>query len=195
MVHKLVHRHNNSPPLVAPHHSLTEIFNEYNDKYGSQVGTQAQQLTTSSSTTSRLSNVQILVRERTKRPRGSSSSNLELENYLTTAFDFSDADEETFDMLRWWCQKTQVYPILSLMTNEILACSVSTVAVEQTFCMRDNTLDERRSTIRPENLKAQYLLNDWSRVASRTQDSQIKTNDDEETDDTSGTTTGGGTSD
>ncbi|KZV49340.1 hypothetical protein F511_38594, partial [Dorcoceras hygrometricum] len=60
------------------------------------------------------------------------------------------------------------YPILSLMAKEILACPVSTVAVEQAFSMRGNTLDERRSTIRPENLEAQCLLNDWSRAASRT---------------------------
>ncbi|KZT76269.1 hypothetical protein F511_46706 [Dorcoceras hygrometricum] len=60
--------------------------------------------------------------------------------------------------------------------------------------MRGNTLDERRSTIRLENLEAQCLLNDWSRAASRTQD-QDETNDDEDTDDTSETTTrGGGTS-
>ncbi|KZV41461.1 hypothetical protein F511_34528 [Dorcoceras hygrometricum] len=171
--------------LFSVKNSLTEIYNEYNEKYGLQVGTQAQQLTTSSSTTSRLSKVQMLVRERTKRPRGSSSSNLELENYLTTTFDFSDADEETFDILRWWCQKTQVYPILYLMAKEIIACHVSTVAVEQAFSMEGNTLDERRSTIRPKNLEVQCLLNDWSRAASRTQDSQNDTNDDEDTNDNS----------
>ncbi|KZV15951.1 hypothetical protein F511_25368, partial [Dorcoceras hygrometricum] len=96
-----------------------------------------------------------------------------------------------FDILRWWAQKKQVYPILSLMAKEILACPVSTVAVEQAFSMGENTLDERRSTIRPENLEAQCLLNDWSRAASRTQD-QDETNDDEDTEGTSGTTTGGG---
>ncbi|KZV31069.1 hypothetical protein F511_31379, partial [Dorcoceras hygrometricum] len=181
--------------IFSVKNSLTEIYNEYNEKYGSQVGTQAQQLTTSSSTTSRLSKTQMLVRERTKHPRGSSSSNLELENYLTTTFDFSDADEETFDILRWWAQKTQVYPILSLMAKEILACPVSTVEMEQAFSVGGNTLDERRSTIRPENLEAQCLINDWSRAASRTQDSQNEKNDDEDIDGTSGTTTGGGTSD
>ncbi|KZV19253.1 hypothetical protein F511_37874 [Dorcoceras hygrometricum] len=81
------------------------------------------------------------------------------------------------------------------MAKEILACPVSTVAVEQAFSMGGNTLDERRSTIRPENLEAQCLLNDWSRAASRTQDGQNETNDDEDTEGTSGTTTGGGTSD
>ncbi|KZV33875.1 hypothetical protein F511_17799 [Dorcoceras hygrometricum] len=150
--------------LFGVQNSLTEIYNKYNEKYGLHVGTQAQQLTTSSSITPR-SKAQMLVHERTKHPRGSSSSNLELENYLTTKFDFSDVEEETFDILRWWCQKTQVYPILSLMTNEILACHVSIVAVDQAFSMRGNTLDERRSTIRLENLEAQCLLNDWSRAA------------------------------
>ncbi|KZV53104.1 hypothetical protein F511_14202 [Dorcoceras hygrometricum] len=80
------------------------------------------------------------------------------------------------------------------MTKEILACPVSTIAVEQAFSMGGNTLDERRSTIRPENLEAQCLLKDWSRAASRTKDSQDETNDDEDTDGTSGTITGGGTS-
>ncbi|KZV40975.1 hypothetical protein F511_17383 [Dorcoceras hygrometricum] len=146
--------------LSSVRHSLTEIYTEYNAKYGSQVATQTQH-TTSSIITSRLTKAQNLIRDRTKRPRGSSSSNLELENYLTTTFDFSTTDDEdTFDILRWWAQKKQVYPILSLMAKEILACPVSTVAVEQAFSMGGNTLDERRSTIRPENLEAQCLLND-----------------------------------
>ncbi|KZV45523.1 hypothetical protein F511_26684 [Dorcoceras hygrometricum] len=159
MVHKLLHKHNNTPTLVASHRDYPRLN---------------------------------LIRDRTKRPRRSSSSNLELENYLTTTFDFSAADEDTFDILRLWAQKKQVYPILSLMAKEILACPVSTVAVEQEFSMGGNTLDERRSTIRPKNLEAQYLLNDWSRAVSRTLDSQNETND---TNGTSGTTTGGGTSD
>ncbi|KZV38585.1 zinc finger BED domain-containing protein RICESLEEPER 2-like [Dorcoceras hygrometricum] len=146
--------------IFSVRNSLTEIYTEYNEKYGSQVATQTQQHTTSSSITSRLSKAQNLIRDRTKRPRGSSSSNLELENYLTTTFDFSAADEDTFDILRWWAQKKQVYPILSLMAKEIFACPVSTVAVEKAFSMGGNTLDERRSTIRPENLEARCLLND-----------------------------------
>ncbi|KZV21578.1 zinc finger BED domain-containing protein RICESLEEPER 1-like, partial [Dorcoceras hygrometricum] len=179
--------------ISSVRHSLTEIYTEYNEKYDSQVATQTQH-TTSSIITSRLTKAQNLIRDRTKRPRGSSSFNLELENYLTTTFDFSATeDEDTFDILRWWAQKKQVYLILSLMAKEILACPVSTVAVEQAFSMRENTLDERRSTIRPENLEAQCLLNDWSRAASRTQD-QDETNDDEDTDGTSGTITGGCTS-
>ncbi|KZV42752.1 hypothetical protein F511_07449 [Dorcoceras hygrometricum] len=177
--------------ISSVRHSLTEIYTEYNEKYGSQVPAQTQH-TTSSIITSLLTKAQNLIRDRTKRPRGSSSSNLELENYLTTTFDFSTTDDEdTFDILRWWTQKKQVYPILSLMKKEILACPVSTVAVEQAFSMGGYTLDERRSTIRPENLESQCLLNDWSRAASRTQD-QDETNDDEDTEGTSGTTTGGG---
>ncbi|KZV58400.1 hypothetical protein F511_29755, partial [Dorcoceras hygrometricum] len=116
--------------ILSVRNSLTEIYTEYNEKYGSKVATQAQQHTTSSSTTSRLSKAQNLIRDRRKRSRESSSSNLELENYLTTTFEFSAAAEDMFDILRWWAQKTQVYPILSLMTKEILACHVSTVAVE-----------------------------------------------------------------
>ncbi|KZV52382.1 hypothetical protein F511_32943 [Dorcoceras hygrometricum] len=84
--------------------------------------------------------------------------------------------------------------LLSLIAKEILACPVSTVAVEQAFSMGGNTLDDRRSSIRPKNLEAQCLLNDWSRAASRTQDIENETNDDEDTEGTSGTTTGGTTS-
>ncbi|KZV25293.1 hypothetical protein F511_07425 [Dorcoceras hygrometricum] len=60
--------------------------------------------------------------------------------------------------------------------------------------MGGNTLDERRFSIRPENLEAQCILNDWSRAVSRTQDIENETNDDEDTEGTSGTTTGGTTS-
>lgn len=174
---------------------LNDIFIEYNTKYSGDVGTRETQSTTTSNMASKLTKAQLLLRERTKRPRGSSSSSQELENYLTTTFDFSDTDEESFDILRWWSQKVQVYPILSIMAKEILACPVSTVAVEQAFSIGGNTLDERRSTIRPENLEAQCLLNDWSKAASRTQDTKSEEDDQDETDGTSGTTTGGNVSD
>ncbi|KZV55892.1 hypothetical protein F511_18759, partial [Dorcoceras hygrometricum] len=122
--------------ISSVRHSLTEIYTEYNEKYDSKVATQTQH-TTSSIIISRLTKAQNLIRDRTKRPRGSSSSNLELENCLTTTFDFSATDDEnTFDILRWWAQKKQLYPILSLMAKEILACPVSTVAVEQASSMR-----------------------------------------------------------
>lgn len=48
-------------------------------------------------------------------------------------FDFSDADEENFDILRWWSQKTQTYPILSIMTKDLEAQRLLNYADEENF--------------------------------------------------------------
>ena len=167
---------------------LYDIYNQYYAKYGTQINISEIQQTTSSNL--KLTKAQLLLKERTKRPRGSSSSTQELENYFTTSFDFNEADSENFDILKWWSQKAQSFPVLSVIAKEILACPVSTVAVEQTFSAGGNILDERRSTLSPDSLEAQALLDDWTRAEKRIQGMQLS--DDEVEDfDTEGTNTTG----
>ncbi|KAI3474587.1 hypothetical protein Pfo_029589, partial [Paulownia fortunei] len=144
---------------------LNEFYNEYSSKYGSQ-STQVDIHKTSSSSGFKLTAAQLLLRERTKRPRGSSSSSQELESYFNVSFEFNDTDDDgEFDILRWWSQKEQTYPILSVMAKEILASPASTVAVEQVFSAGGNILSEKRSTLSPENLEAQACLDDWIKAS------------------------------
>lgn len=62
------------------------------------------------------------------------------------------------------------------------------VAPEQIFSIRKNTLDERRSSLRPKNLKVPCLLNDCSKVTSRTQHIKSDEEDQDKTEETSRTT-------
>lgn len=79
----------------------------------------------------------------------------------------------------------------AIMTKEILTYSVSTVVVERAFRTKENTLDEKRSSLRSKNLEAQYLVNDWSKITSQIQLIKSDEEDQDDTDGTSKTTTKG----
>ncbi|KZV56580.1 zinc finger BED domain-containing protein RICESLEEPER 2-like [Dorcoceras hygrometricum] len=81
---------------------------------------------------------------------------------------FNDATDQLSDVY---------YPTCHLVVTHL--CNIACIFSEH-LNSNDPALIEC-IIIRPENLEAQCLLNDWSRVASRTQDSQNETNDDEDT--------------
>ena len=110
-----------------------------------------------------------LMRAKSK-PRGVSNS--ELDTFLSTTYGFGEEEESgiDFNILSWWNAHNRTYPILSLVARDILACPVSTVAVEQTFSAGSNILDPTRTNLSDENLEAQCCLDDWVRAERRTQE-------------------------
>ena len=132
-----------------------------------------------------------------KRPRGyGSNPYVEIENYLSTTFEFVSANGEEFNLLKWWRSRQAIFPIVSLIAKEILACPASTIAVEQAFSVGGYILDERRSRLTVENLENQALLDDWTKAAARQQDVVEKDEEDEfDTETTSTSTTPGNGSD
>ncbi|XP_012833474.1 PREDICTED: uncharacterized protein LOC105954344 [Erythranthe guttata] len=142
---------------------------------------------------------QRLVFERLKRPRSTGSSSnrrLELDQYLTIRFDFPHDEDPSafsmFDILDWWKSKSSAFPIMSKIAKDVLACPVSTVAVEAAFSIAGHILDQRRSNLRLENLEAQVCLDNWGKSNFRHKDDHVAVDDDDDCDEAyieSGTST------
>ena len=111
-----------------------------------------------------------------KRSRSSSSPHSELDEYLSTNFEFRSDEDEDFDILEWWGRvERQRFPTMQVIARQILGAPCSTVAVEQLFSQGAQILTEKRSNLLPENLEAQVCLADWKRAEMRIQRNLLST--------------------
>ncbi|KAK2648739.1 hypothetical protein Ddye_016228 [Dipteronia dyeriana] len=78
-----------------------------------------------------------------------------------------DGDVDQFDILHWWREHQNHFPILSIIDKQILTTSVSTVAVEQEFSAGGNIVDARRSLLSPESIQVQVCVDDWTKAEYR----------------------------
>ncbi|KAK3211844.1 hypothetical protein Dsin_016550 [Dipteronia sinensis] len=62
------------------------------------------------------------------------------------------------------------FPILAIIAKQILATSVSTVAVEQEFSTGGNILDARCSLLSPESIQVKVCVDDWIKAQNRQQE-------------------------
>jgi hypothetical protein len=76
---------------------------------------------------------------------GDHSSN-ELDKYMVEPL----LKQSEFDILAWWKNKTEVYPILSQMAHDVMAIQVSTVASESAFSVGRWVIDPYHSCLDPE---------------------------------------------
>ena len=81
--------------------------------------------------------------------RGSSSSlNSELDSYLITSFKFGeDFQDIKISILQWWKEHSTQFSIMIIIAKPIVATSVSTIAVEQAFSVRESILDQTYSSM------------------------------------------------
>ncbi|CAO2202752.1 unnamed protein product [Urochloa humidicola] len=106
----------------------------------------------------------------------------ELENYLyeTSGPDGDDMNElekymadpplrlsGQFDILAWWKNQVDEYPILAKIARDLLAVQVSTVASESAFSAGGRVVDPFRSRLDPDMVEALICMKDWVAAARR----------------------------
>jgi hypothetical protein len=65
-----------------------------------------------------------------------------------------------FDILAWWKNKTEVYPILSQMAHDVMVIQVSTIASETIFSAGGRVIDPYHSRLHPEMVQALICTKD-----------------------------------
>jgi hypothetical protein len=106
----------------------------------------------------------------------------ELENYLyeSSGPDGDDMNEldkymadpplrfsGQFDILAWWKNQSDEYPILAKIARDLLAVQVSTVASESAFSAGGRVVDPFRSRLDPEMVEALICMKDWVAAGRR----------------------------
>ena len=123
---------------------LIILFNDYIVRYN--LGTLGQSSSSEPVIQTRLSAGDRWLLQRNKKFRDTTTTNNpELDNYLSTNFEFSNESlcSKNFKILEWWNRHQNIYPVLSIIAKEILAASISTVAVEQAISLGGNILEAR----------------------------------------------------
>jgi hypothetical protein len=72
-----------------------------------------------------------------------------------------------FDILAWWKNQTDEYPLLSKIARDLLAVQVSTVASESAFSAGGRVVDPFRSRLEPEMVEALICMKDWVAAGRR----------------------------
>ncbi|KAG2582497.1 hypothetical protein PVAP13_6KG109972 [Panicum virgatum] len=76
-----------------------------------------------------------------------------------------------FDILAWWKNQTDEYPILAKIARDLLAVQVSTVASESAFSAGGRVVDPFCSHLDPEMVEALICIKDW--VAAGRRDKKV----------------------
>lgn len=100
--------------------------------------------------------------------------NLELESYLYDDLPNRDESNELdkymaeplikqdpFDILAYWKNQTDKYPILSQIARDLMSVQVSTVASESAFSAGGRVIDPYRNRLDPEVVEALICTKDW----------------------------------
>ena len=72
-----------------------------------------------------------------------------------------------FDILAWWKNKREEYPILSQIVRDVVVVQVSTVAFESAFSAAGRVVDPYHSRLDPEMVQALICIKDWVAAANK----------------------------
>ncbi|KAF7145906.1 hypothetical protein RHSIM_Rhsim04G0141100 [Rhododendron simsii] len=89
----------------------------------------------------------------------SSVCSSEVDKYVNDLCERKDFPE--FDILLWWKNNSDKYPILSQVARDVLAIPVSTVASESAFSMGGHVLDPFRSSLSPSMVETLVCTQNW----------------------------------
>ncbi|XP_039011378.1 zinc finger BED domain-containing protein RICESLEEPER 1-like [Hibiscus syriacus] len=147
--------------------TLSELFDHYSLLSGKS---QEEPSVVSQSNVSRVENDEMLdlisySKTKYKRKRAESvlsEGKSELEKYLE---DKVEPDVKKFDLFNWWKNKSQTYPIISIMARDILAIPVSTMASEYAFSTEGRVLDSFQSSLTPKIVECLICAQNWLRAS------------------------------
>ncbi|GKA70331.1 zinc finger BED domain-containing protein RICESLEEPER 2-like protein [Tanacetum coccineum] len=104
-----------------------------------------------------------MLRRRMKRGQSFNSSISELDKYVGEVCEPFDKSVH-FDILQCWKVNSQRFPILSLMSRDLVAIPISTVASESVFSTIGRVLDSYRSSLGDKTIECLICTQDWLRV-------------------------------
>ena len=79
-------------------------------------------------------------------------------------------DNEDFEILEWWKKQQIKYPVLSIITHDVLIVPVSTIASKAAFSAGGRVVGKKRCNLSPEAIEAVVCLKDWNLADKRLQD-------------------------
>ncbi|PRQ57698.1 putative HAT dimerization domain, ribonuclease H-like domain-containing protein [Rosa chinensis] len=83
----------------------------------------------------------------------------EVDRYLLDPME--NPKDEDWQLLEWWKINGCKYPNLALVTRDVLAIQVSTVASESSFRTGGRVIDPFRSSLTPKSVEALICLQNW----------------------------------
>jgi hypothetical protein len=114
--------------------------------------------------------MRILTDNQESSSSSSSSQHCELNTFFETKFDIAhQGDFQEFDLLLWWKNHTESYPVLSQLARDVLVIPVSTICSEQAFSTSGRIIEPRRSCLTPQMVEVLTCLNDWEHAEMRMQ--------------------------
>jgi hypothetical protein len=63
------------------------------------------------------------------------------------------------DVLTWWKKNASLFPGLSMLAKKYLCVMATSAASERTFSLAGFVVDERRSSLKPQNVNNILLVN------------------------------------
>ena len=75
--------------------------------------------------------------------------------------------QDPFDILAFWKNNTDKYPILSQIARDVMSIQVSTVASESAFSAAGRVVDPYRNRLDPEMVQALICIKDWIRASRK----------------------------
>ena len=83
---------------------------------------------------------------------------LEIGCFINERLSVNDAQDENFDLLKWWCENKSKYPLLSKVAQFILAIPASSAESERVFSASSNTVTVKRTQLLPSNLNGLLVI-------------------------------------
>ncbi|PWA60834.1 zinc finger, BED-type [Artemisia annua] len=77
--------------------------------------------------------------------------------------DWEYARDPKFDVVGWWKQNSEKFPVLSQVARHVLAMPISTVASESAFSTGGRVIVKFRSSLTPKSAEALICTQDWLR--------------------------------